>query len=415
MIKKIVVSICLLFSLVSVAQEATSSPYSFYGIGDVKFKGTIENRSMGGLGILSDSIHINLQNPASYASLKRTTMAIAGTNNATTLKSNTGKETANRTSLDYLAVAFPMGKFGAAFGLLPYSSVGYKIESISSTGGDNKRYTGEGGMNKVFVGLGYQVTSKLSIGLDINYNFGKIETRNIVFKPQVQYGSRELNTSDLSGASFNFGAMYKTKLNEKLDIYGSLSYMPGSTLTSKNTSNIATISYNSNGAEIVNASKDRTVANTDLKIPSKVAFGAGIGAARKWFVGTEITLEQTSKMGNRFDDMTQGTYEDSKKVAFGGYYIPNYASYTSYLSRVTYRGGFKFENTGLVINNQGINDMGMSLGVGLPVGSNFSNINIGLEYGKRGTTSANLIQENYFNLSIGLSLSDLWFRKSKFD
>ena len=58
MIKKLVVSICLLFAVVSFAQEGTSSPYSFYGIGDVKFKGTVDNRSMGGLSIFRDSIHI---------------------------------------------------------------------------------------------------------------------------------------------------------------------------------------------------------------------------------------------------------------------------------------------------------------------------------------------------------------------
>jgi hypothetical protein len=46
MIKKIIVSACLLLSLVSFAQEGTASPYSYYGIGDVR--GTVENRSMAG-------------------------------------------------------------------------------------------------------------------------------------------------------------------------------------------------------------------------------------------------------------------------------------------------------------------------------------------------------------------------------
>jgi hypothetical protein len=43
----------------------TSSPYSFYGIGDVRFKGTVENRSMAGVAVEQDSIHMNLENPAS--------------------------------------------------------------------------------------------------------------------------------------------------------------------------------------------------------------------------------------------------------------------------------------------------------------------------------------------------------------
>ncbi len=51
----------------------------------------------------------------------------------------------------------------------------------------------------------------------------------------------------------------------------------------------------------------------------------------------------------------------------------------------------------------------MTFGLGLPVG--LSKINLGFEFGKKGTTSQNLIQENYFNLNIGLSLNDLWFRK----
>jgi hypothetical protein len=46
MIKKIIVSAFL--SLVSFAQEGTASPYSYYGIGDVRFKGTVENRSIWG-------------------------------------------------------------------------------------------------------------------------------------------------------------------------------------------------------------------------------------------------------------------------------------------------------------------------------------------------------------------------------
>ena len=60
MIKKIIISACLFLSLMSFAQEGTSSPYSFYGIGDVRFKGTLENRSMAGLSIMPDSIHICL-------------------------------------------------------------------------------------------------------------------------------------------------------------------------------------------------------------------------------------------------------------------------------------------------------------------------------------------------------------------
>ena len=84
------------------------------------------------------------------------------------------------------------------------------------------------------------------------------------------------------------------------------------------------------------------------------------------------------------------------------------------MKKVTYRAGLRYENTGLLINNKAINDMGMTAGFGLPIIGVFSNINIGLEYGKRGTTLSNLVQENYTNISIGLSLNDKWFQKRRY-
>ena len=59
MIKKTLIIVAFLVTITGFSQEATSSPYSFYGIGDIKFKGTVENRSMGGLSVFRDSIHIN--------------------------------------------------------------------------------------------------------------------------------------------------------------------------------------------------------------------------------------------------------------------------------------------------------------------------------------------------------------------
>ena len=79
MIKKFILSGCLLFSLVSFAQEGTSSPYSYFGIGDVRYKGTAEMRAMAGIGVEQDSIHLNLDNPASFANLKLTVLSVGGT------------------------------------------------------------------------------------------------------------------------------------------------------------------------------------------------------------------------------------------------------------------------------------------------------------------------------------------------
>ena len=101
--------------------------------------------------------------------------------------------------------------------------------------------------------------------------------------------------------------------------------------------------------------------------------------------------------------------------------MPKVNSISSYWDRVTYRAGLRFKKTGLLINNTGvannfteINDFGMSFGLGLPLRRQLSNVNIGVEYGKRGTLANNLIKENYFNFRISLSLNDVnWFVKRK--
>lgn len=423
MIKKIILGISLLFSSVIFAQEGTASPYSFYGIGDVKYRGTHENKAMGGLGIIPDSIHLNLQNPASLASLKLTTFTVGATNRSTTFKTESQKETASRTTFDYLALGFPISqKVGFSFGIMPYSSVGYKVDQTTtselSTGEiltTNKRFTGEGGVNNVFFGLGYKITSKLSIGADFQYNFGRVETKSVVFLDDVHLGKREINTSRYSGVAFNTGLMYQTKVNNKYDWYSSVTYSPKSNLRADNTGSVASITYSGSGAELESDVVNYDETHSDLKMPAKYSIGTGFGVAKKWLIGAEVTLQDKSSFVNRFDQITNVGFEKAQRYVIGGYITPKFNSFTSYFERVTYRAGFRYETTGLVINNQSVKDYSVNAGFGLPIGRSLSNLNVGFEYGTKGTSSSNLVKENYFGIYIGLSVNDLWFKRTKYE
>ncbi len=423
MIKKVIVSICLLFSLATFAQEGTSSPYSFYGIGDIKFKGTIENRSMGSLSVLPDSIHLNIQNPAHFASLRLTTFGIGGTYANSKSETETQDAKARRVSFDYLAIGIPVGKkLGIGFGLIPYSSLGYKIgktEYVINSSNDTIRsitskYDGIGGINKVFVALAYQITKNLNFGADIQYNFGTIETNSLKYQTDIQYGSREKNTSDLRGVNFDFGLAYQTRIGKKNTLFSSFTYSPESKLSLGNSRTVQIVDV-STGSVIPIQTQEIPVEDTTIKIPSKLSFGLGFGEVKKWMVGGEVTFINNSVMSNRFNDIAGSSFENSKRYSLGGYFIPNYNSYSSYYKRIVYRGGLRYENTGLVLQNKSINDFAGNIGLGLPLSGIFTNINVGLEIGKRGTKYYNLVEENYVNLSIGLSLSDRWFVKRKYD
>lgn len=434
MIKKLVLVFIALFALQSQAQEGTASPYSFYGIGNLKFKGTVENRSMGGLSIYIDSVHVNLQNPAGYAgnNLKSfndesrpVRFTIGGNYNSTDLKTASGSDKTSTTTFDYLALSVPMGKFGFGFGLMPYTSVGYKLEATDTDGLLTNRYRGEGGLNKVFAGLGYQITEGLSVGIDASYNFGNIQNTSIAFLYDegeiTQYQTREDNRSDLSGLSLNFGLSYKTMLNDKLQLVTGFTYTPESNIKSNNQRSFSTITINSlTGQEFafntIQADLEAQGLDvTDLTLPSKVTFGAGLGQPLKWFIGAETTFQNYSQFDNPIFTIDNAEFVNATVFSFGGFFIPDYNSFSSYWKRVTYRAGVRFENTGLEINDETINEFGISFGLGLPVGNVFSNANIGFEIGKRGTTRANLVQENFMNLQLSLSLNDRWFQKRKYN
>ena len=97
MIKKLLIVFVLVFAIQMSAQEGGVSPYSYYGIGSLKFKGTVENRSMGGIGVYNDSIRVNLQNPATYTGknmllynkeTRSVIFSVGGSSNFVNLKSN---------------------------------------------------------------------------------------------------------------------------------------------------------------------------------------------------------------------------------------------------------------------------------------------------------------------------------------
>tara|TARA_B100000900_G_scaffold311142_1_gene269889 strand:- start:4642 stop:5946 length:1305 start_codon:yes stop_codon:yes gene_type:complete len=434
MIKKLLICVIIVISSIATAQESTSSPYSFYGLGSLKFKGTVENISMGGISVYSDSIHINLRNPASYTGTnlafynneaRPVKFALGTSFSSTTIETSTASDRYSNSAIDYLAVALPLSKFGLGFGVLPYSSVGYNLQSRNENNDLQYRYRGGGGINRAFMGLGYNVSENLKIGLDTQYNFGNISNTSIAFGYNdfgelLQFQSREVNRSYLGGFSFNFGTIFNKKINNSLELTFAASYSPEASIASKNQSEFSTIVIDSDETEfIVDSSivdlESDNLAETSLVLPSKTNFGIGIGKPRKWFLGVDYTLLEASKFSNRFVDIDNIIFEDAMSLSIGGFFIPKYDSFGNYWKRIVYRMGMRLEQTGLVINNESIEEFGISFGVGVPVGRFFSNANLAFEWGQRGTTASNLVKETFFNINISLSLNDRWFEKRKFN
>ncbi len=412
MFRNLIVGVFLLIAGTMLAQEGTTSPYSYYGIGILKFRGTAENRTMGGISVFADSIHLNLQNPAAYSGLRLVNYSMGASHKSTNLKTSSESNSISATSLDYLAMGIPMGKFGMGFGLLPYTSVGYDFLSKRDDG--MTQYFGSGGLNKVFLSVAYQVTPEFSLGIDGHYNFGKIDNTTISQKNDLELGTRAINSSELQGFSITFGALIKKTISDNLELSGSFTYTPTTTLHSVNYRKIETVSIMPVGIFSVDE-REVDMADTELNSPSRFTIGAGISTPKNWGVGLEYTLEETSDFSNRFSVTDNVGYKNASKFRLGGFYIPEYNSFGNYAKRLVYRAGMRYEQTGLSVSGQDVNEFGISFGLGLPMGRLFSNFNLGFEIGRRGTTDSGLIQENFFNTFLSLSLNDRWFEKRFID
>lgn len=403
-----------LVSLTAIAQQRTSSPYSFFGLGQQTFKGTIENRAMGSLRTYSDSIHINLRNPAAYGNLRLTTYAVGATHTETWATDGDQRDAFDNTTIEYVSVGIPLSKKAAfGFGLVPFQSVGYRIGGIEDDIYTN--FEGRGGLNRAYFSLGTNVIDGLSLGAEIRYNFGEETNSSTVVFDGVQFGSNETNDSDFSGLSWNLGLHYSKILQNSREIQFAATYSPQSDITADNTRSISNVSLVGD-SEFLSNTEVLDENSQKFQLPSELTIGLGYGQRLKWFLGAEYTQRGSSVTTNRSFAPANSQFIDANSYRIGGYYIPNYNSITSYWERATYRAGFRFEESGLNINNQDITEFGISFGMSIPVGqtSAFSNANFSFEYGQRGTTTNGLIKENFFSISFGLSLNDKWFQKLKY-
>lgn len=420
MIRKNLLIIFLLITVTASAQEGSKSPFSFFGIGELRSKGTNYERTMGSIGMLADSIHTNLLNPAALAKLKLTNYTLGLTYSSISFDSEETSANTDNSTVDYLTLAFPVTKkLSASFGFLPFSSVGFELQNTDSIAGRVSRFEGDGGVNRVFLAAGYALNDAWSLGVEANFNFGNIKTTSTIQFEDVQFGSRERNESDVNGFSFTLGVHHQKKLfkDKKLVMQSSATFSPEINLSSDNSRMLSTVIFSATGVGFDVDSLKVDVPDTDLVIPQQISVGTGIGEPKKWFAGVQFTHLQSSNFTNRFVNAGDVSFENSSRISLGGYYIPNYISFSSYLSRIQYMAGIRYEETGIVVNGESIDDFGISFGLGLPINANgnFSNATVGFEIGQKGTTSAGLVKENYFNFRVALSLNDRWFVRRKFN
>ncbi len=406
-------------------QYNSNSLYSFYGVGDIDRSGFGQNRALGGLSIcLRQPNQINFLNPASYNS--QDTMSfmwdIGMFLNFFVLSSNnssTGKESSN---FDHLAISLPISqKYCVSAGLVPFSSMGYDIESTFQTDSISRTvssYVGSGNLNQFYVGNAFGFFHKhLNLGFNFSYIFGSLNTNNSVqfftfdsiangfiidsYQPAT-FIERKMMAS---GTYFNFGAQGVIDINENRKIILGLTFNPKTK-----------IKINYSNYIIRDVTINDTIQNVDTSgyfiLPLRIGFGLSIILKNKLLIGADFAIQDWSK--STFLGKNDSLKTDSR-ISVGVQYTPNSESYRNYFERVDYRIGAYYNKSYLTLNEVPVKDYGLTFGIGLPFKKTRTKFNIAFEIGQHGTTSNNLVRINYTRITVSLSLCDFWFVRKRLD
>ena len=414
--------VILIFSCFSIfSQTNTGSPYSLNELGEINFTGNVSYQSMGGIDSSIDSIEFNINNPSSLAKIKTTNYLIGTFYKSSSISNSLLKENIKTSNINYIAIGIPLKNFGFGFGVLPYSSVGFNLQTTEEYNDDNsissRLFGAEGNINKAFLSVGIPFLKYFSIGASANYNFGKFNYEKFNLMNGVNYGVFSNSSSEITGFTYNFSSNVLIPLKNDISLSLLFSLYPEGELDSYNieslyTSNASSISLESLGDFVDIDLDSRGLENTKLPVPKKSIYSIGLEKKNSWFIGAQYENKLSSGFENVFLDLRNVSYRDANSISFGGYFIPDSSSLVSYWKRIKYRFGIKNDKKSIIVNNLPINQFSLNLGLGLPI-AGLSKANLGLEIGKIGNDD--LIKENYFSLRLGLSLNDVWFIKRKYN
>ena len=222
-----------------------------------------------------------------------------------------------------------------------------------------------------------------SVGLEADFLFGNIQNYVLNAREDVDLATKNVEDSNVSGGSIKLGAQYKTTITKDLNLHVGASFKLGNSLKSEGEESFYSLSIGGPGFEIPRDTLFSGPLNANLERPLETVLGIGLGKTNKWYASVNYKYQDALVATGYLDNTAESfQYGESNTISAGGFFIPKANSISSYWQRVTYRGGFKYEKLGLLINGTsnsntftGINDFGISFGLGLPLGNRLSNLN----------------------------------------
>lgn len=428
----------LLLTLLTVTASAqtngSNSSYSRFGLGTLADQSQGFNRGMGGVGVaLHQGNRVNMQNPASYASIDSLSLIldVGMSLSAGHIKNGGTSVNVKNCSLDFVNAGLRLRRgLGLSFGFVPYSTIGYSFYNEKLITNDQtttlpikttSSYSGDGGLHQAYIGLGWRPVGALSIGANVSFMWGTYShTMSQTFAEGDSYSSaysglNSVHHANLKTYKLDFGAQYPIRITPSDWI--TIGVTAG--LGHKIKSDATLTRYTSVG------DSTKVTAHSPFDLPYTYGGGLAWQHKNKLLVAADYHFENWSDCRTPHSDTSEGEltytgkkgdYKNRSRIAVGAQYTPDPAD-RHYLKRMQYRLGANYSTPYLRVNGtDGPSEMTLSAGLGLPITNQINNrsmVNVNLQWLRRKPSSASLITENYFMVNVGLTFNENWFMKFK--
>lgn len=400
------------------------SPYSIYGIGDISSSGSAFNKMMGGVGIATrNNRHINFLNPAAISA--RDTLAFMADfgveQKNSYFKEGNSKTLFNTFNMYDFVLSFPLYRSSAlAVGITPFSDLGYDFSTretnddiLANVGDAQYGYYGEGSIYSLFLSGAVTFWDRLSLGAEFIYYFGNLERHSTVDYENSSYRSWDIGTQHhVYGFTGKFGLQYEQKFSGDRSLIVGATYRMGTNLKG----NKVRFAYASTSATIDTVRYDASTPS--FRIADEIGAGVSFKKADKWTV--EFNYLRSDWRNTGIDGITEFNKDIFKSSVLNSFragfeYVPNRYDVRYYMRRVAYRGGVYYNQSYYTMNGHNVGEIGITIGVTLPVFRFYNGINIGIDFGQRGGFGGVTMRERYFRFVVGFSLHDVWFQRPRYE
>lgn len=402
------------------------TPYSIFGIGEIRKEGTAFNSSMGGVGIATrNKRFINYLNPASITARDSLSfMADVGLSQKNTIYRQGDLKSGNNTFNMYdFIISFPIYRSSAfMIGVTPFSDIGYDFttrvtdpEIIGSTNTVTYSATGEGSVYQLFAGGAATFWKKFSVGAEVIYYFGTLDKSfNQNFSDASYNSISSTNSLLIRSTTAKFGVQYEQRIGEDMSMVFGATYRLKSGLmgSSENRETLGsasdTLSYTYSN-------------NSGINIADELGVGLSFRKGDKWSVELNYLrsgwnasgMDSAPGFAVKSDVDFSTTATNSIRAGFE--IVPNRNDIRYYGKRITYRAGVYYDQSYYKLDGNRVDSFGVTLGASLPINRLYNGITVGVDIGQKGSLKHSMVRERYVMFVIGFNIHDLWFHKPKYE